>query len=429
MQPRATPAADPSSPEPARRPLEGIVVLEAGRMAAGPACATMLADLGASVVKVEPVAGDPARGPGRLSAGGERSSNPRFELHNRGRRSLAVDLTTDRGHAVFMQLVDRSDVFVTNMRPSVLKRLGIDWEAAHRRNERLVYGQINGYGLDPRASNWPSYDHGAFWSYVGTAMSFAGPDGEPPQPSGGLGDRAAAVALAAGIAVALFERERTGTGRLVSTSLVAAAMWLMGSDVSDALATGHVVRSPTREHAQYPTLNCYRAGDGRWFWLQMMLPERQWVQLLAALNASWLDDDERFRGGSQSRLGAAASELIAILDGIFVRHDLRYWESKFRQHGIWYAPVQTIEEAIVDPVVQDSGAFVDSPTAAGRERVVASPVAFDGHPFDGTGASPGAGEHTVEILGELGMSAEIIAALRADGIVAAPAPELERRIR
>lgn len=391
-------------------------------MAAGPACATILSDLGAAVVKVEPVGGDPARGPGRLPGAPETSANPRFELHNRGRRSLAADLSTAEGLDLFLRLVDGADVFVTNMRPSALTRLGIDWPALHRRNPALIYGQINGYGLDSEAADWASYDHGAFWSYAGTAMAFAGPDGEPPQPSGGFGDRAAAMALATGITSALVERTRTGEGRHVTSSLLAAAMWLMGSDVSDALGTGHVVRSPTRTGALFPTLNSYRTADGRWFWLQMMLPHRQWHQLLAAIDAPWLDEDDRFRGGQQSSLGAAAPELIAVLDGIFAGHDLEHWQDRFRRHGVWFAPVQTVEEAVADPVVQRSGAFVDTPSRDGARRAVASPVAFDGRPFPGTGAAPLIGEHTVEILGELGLPDDDVRALWEKGVVAGPEP-------
>lgn len=410
----------PPDDQAASRPLAGVRVVEAGRMAAGPACATILSDLGAAVVKVEPVDGDPARGPGRLVAEGPKALNPRFELHNRGRRSIAVNVQAEKGRDIVLQLIDRADVFVTNMRPSALNRLALDWETLRGRNRQLVYAQISGYGLSPHTNDRPSYDHGAFWSYAGTAMSFAGAEGEPPQPSGGFGDRASSLALATGIMAALIERSRTGEGTQVSSSLLSTAMWLMGSDVSDVLGAGHVVRSSTRQNALYPTLNSYRCADGRWLWLEMMIPERQWDRLLAALDAPWLDEDERFKGGKQSTLGPHARELISILDGIFATRDLAHWRSVLDRHGVWHAPVHTLEEAVADEIVQNSGAFVDCPGAGGARRAVASPVAFRGRPFPGISATPGVGEHTDSILEELGHSGEAIQTLRQEGIVAGP---------
>ncbi|HEV7886663.1 MAG TPA: CoA transferase, partial [Acidimicrobiales bacterium] len=178
-------------------PLEGVKVLEAGRFAAGPACATVLADWGAEVVKIEPPTGDPARGPG--SANGK---NPRFDLHNRSRRSVALDLTDPDNAETARKLLQWADVFVTNMRPAALARLGLDWDTAHAANPALVYAQLNGYGVESEARDWPSYDHGAFWSFSGAADSYRGEDGTPPQPAGGLGDRTAGTALAGAIAAA-----------------------------------------------------------------------------------------------------------------------------------------------------------------------------------------------------------------------------------
>ncbi|HZQ28902.1 MAG TPA: CoA transferase [Acidimicrobiales bacterium] len=402
-------------------PLEGVKVLEAGRFAAAPACGTVLADWGADVIKIEPPSGDPARGPGsakREGAGSdEREINPRFDLHNRNRRSIAVDLATPEGREIGHELLGWADVFVSNMRPAALTHLGLDWDTAHATNPGLVYAQLNGYGVESFARNEPSYDHGAFWSFSGAADSYRGADGTPPQPAGGLGDRTAGTALAGAIAAALFQRQRTGEGRRVSTSLLATAFWMMGSDVADSLGVGHVVRAPLRTGNKYPTLNSYRTLDDRWFWLQLMVPERHWNALVGALDAPWLDEDPRFSGGNHTKLAKVAPELIAALDEIFATRTWEEWEARFREHGVWYAPVQSVEEAVASEQGLASGAFADIDDEYGARRVLNTPCTFHGTPLAHPHPSPTVGEHSASVLAELGFKDGDIAALTDRGII------------
>jgi crotonobetainyl-CoA:carnitine CoA-transferase CaiB-like acyl-CoA transferase len=402
-------------------PLEGVKVLEAGRFAAGPACATVLADWGADVIKIEPPTGDPARGPGSAKRDGatsdEREVNPRFDLHNRNRRSVAVDLLTPEGREIGHKLLGWADVFVSNMRPAALARLGLDWDTARAANPGLVYAQLNGYGVESTAKDEPSYDHGAFWSFSGAADSYRAADGTPPQPAGGLGDRTAGTALAGAIAAALFQRQRTGEGRRVSTSLLATAFWMMGSDVADALGVGHVVRAPLRTGNKYPTLNCYRSADDRWFWLQLMVPERHWAALIAALDAPWLDEDPRFSGGGHTKLAASAPALINALDDIFATRKWDDWQARFRQHGVWHAPVLSVEEAVGSAEGASSGAFVDVNDEFGARRVLNTPCTFHGTPLSAPRPSPTVGEHSASVLEGLGLKAGDIAALADRGIV------------
>ena len=405
------------------RPLDGIRVVEAGRYAAGPACATILADWGADVVKLEPPGGDPARGPGSTNGHDGAAVNPRFELHNRSRRSLAIDLGTDEGRALAHELIAAADVFVTNLRPAALARLGIDEPALRRDHDALIYAQITGYGLGTAAQDDRSFDHGAFWAFSGMGATFADATGAPPQPAGGMGDRSAALALAGAIAAALFARTRNGQGAHVSTSLLATGVWLLGSDASEHLAGAEPVRRSERRQNRYPTLNCFQAGDGRWFWLQIMLPEQDWPSLVKALDAPWLDEHPDFGCGSAAMLAQAAPEITEVLDEIFRLRTRSEWLERLRGHGLAAAPVQTLGEAVTDPVTQASGAVTHRTDRAGvMSAVVATPGRFESDSPATVGTAPLVGEHTDEILAELGVAPARIAALRAAGIVAGAAP-------
>jgi crotonobetainyl-CoA:carnitine CoA-transferase CaiB-like acyl-CoA transferase len=397
-------------------PLAGVRVVELGRFAAGPACATLLADWGADVVKVEPPGGDPARGPGSLVApeDGEVLSNPRYDVHNRSRRGLTLDLATPAGRAALDRVLDQSDVFVTNLSPAALDRLGLTPDDVAREHPRLVVAQVSGYDRDTPSGHRRSYDHGAFWSSAGVAMQFAAPDGVPPQPTGGFGDRATGSILAGAVVAALYRRERTGRGGLVTSSLVNTGLWLMASDVSDILASGEDQRHADRCEVGIPTLNCFRSSDGRWLWLQLMVPEPKWPDLLSALDAEWLDDDPRFRGGDAGRLRAAARPRIELLDEVFRGRRLEEWGKRLDEHGIAWAPVRTLVEAVQDPEVRASSAFLP---IEGGQLSVNSPCRFVGAPPRPASRAPSIGEHTDELLVGYGFSADEIAALQ----VAAPA--------
>jgi len=387
-------------------------VVEAGRFASAPSCATVLADWGADVIKIEPPTGDPARGPGSIDG----ASNPRFELHNRSRRSAAIDATDVEGRALVQQLVGNADVFVTNLRPRALRRLGLDPETMCASYPRLVYAQVNGYGLDSGAADVASYDHGGFWAYSGLASTFTENGSAPPQPTGGAGDRLSGAVLAGAASAALFAREQTGLGGLVSTSLLAVGIWMQGSDMSDALATGVSHHRPDRRSPAIPTVNCFRAADGRWFWLQMMTPERQWPSFVEALEARVLSEDPRFRGGDPDSLIAARGPLVEVLDEVFRSRPLVEWEARFRARDIPFAAVQTIEEVAADPIAHASGG-IRRRGIDGR-LVVSSPVRFGGAEGQTVGVAPGVGEHSAEVLAELGLGADDVARLRAAGVIA-----------
>ena len=400
----------------ASAPLSGVRVVEIGRFAAPPACATVLADWGAEVIKIEPPGGDPARGKGVLEDREGPRVNPRFEVHNRSRRSIVLDLRVPQGRAAADRLFAAADVVVANLSPRKLRTLAMDAATLRGRHPHLVVAQISGYDPGTPLAGERSYDHGAYWSYSGAAALFTGPDGQPPQPAGGFGDRAAGSVLAGAVAAALFARERTGVGSHVTTSLLSTGMWLMASDVSDVLVTGRAYRSSDRRQAAVPTVNCFRTLDARWLWLQVMEPERDWERLVAALDAAWLDEDPRFRGGDLARLRSNREALTELLDEIFRARSLPEWAARLTEHEIIWAPVRTLEEAVTDCVEHSSAAIVSFDDEFGRRHVsVNSPVLFDGVTPRRATRAPGAGENTLDVLASAGLTESEIVELKRTG--------------
>src|SRR5262245_9501050 len=198
--------------------MEGIRVVELGFWVAGPAAAGILCDWGADVIKIEPPEGDPARLFAKM-LGGDLPTNPPFELDNRGKRSVVLDLTTDEGRANALALIDTADVFVTNVRMSGLARAGLDPDALLARDERLVYALLTGFGMDGPDADAAAYDIAAWWSRSGIAWLLTPPGREPPFQRGGMGDHTVGMSGAAMICAALVSRQSTGKGQLVTTSL------------------------------------------------------------------------------------------------------------------------------------------------------------------------------------------------------------------
>jgi|SRR5579872_4530307 len=418
-----------SSSEAAAQPLSGVHVVELGSMAAAAACGAQLASWGAAVVKVEPPSGERGRDSGAAAKAlpGGRRVNPRFELHNRGKRSLALDLAKPRAQEVLDALLERSDVFVTNALPRVLERFGLAWDDVHPRHPHLVYGHITGYGRGTPDENRASYDHGAFWAQSGLAAAFSSPTGDPPPPSGGLGDRAAGLALAGAVCAARLGREREAAsgrgsehrGALVATSLLRTGLWLQGSVVSDALATGRAPK-PDRYESGMPTLNWFRCADGRLLMLEVMDPEHEWGRLAAALDDEAITP-EGFGRGSRRELQAASAEVVRQMERIFARRPLEEWVRRLDSAGIRFEPVVDHAEVVSAGRARAAGAFLPSRHPDVPEAL-ADPCTLGTDPPVAPRA-PSVGEHTAAVLSELGLSGEERESLVESG--AAYSPESE----
>ncbi len=386
-------------------PLDGVKVVEIGVWIAGPAAAGIMADWGADVVKIEPLGGDPCR-TFRQILGADMPTNPVFEMDNRSKRSIAMDLTTEAGRDIAEQLISDADVLVTNVRLAGLERLGLDPESVRARHPNLIYAAITGYGMDGEDADRAAFDILAFWARSGIANMLTPPGQDPPFQRGGMGDHNAGLAAAGAISAALFHRERTGEGQIVSTSLYREGLYTLSFDLSVTLGWGLTLEVGKREKMRNPASNNYVAGDGRRFWIVGLEADRHWPPLARAVgHPEWIDDERYATAASR---GAHAETLIADLDAIFATRPLDEWAEAFATEAdIFWAPVNSPEDLLADPQFYAAGGVVDVPDGAGTTSMIATPVDFHGTPWSARSLAPDLGEHSRQILTELGRGADI----------------------
>jgi crotonobetainyl-CoA:carnitine CoA-transferase CaiB-like acyl-CoA transferase len=378
-------------------PMEGIRVVELGVWVAGPATGGILADWGADVIKIEPPAGDPARRFGHM-LGIEGDVSPPFEMDNRGKRSVVLDLTTDDDRAAASELLSDADVFITNVRPGALRRVGLDFQSVAAANPRLVYGLITGYGDRGPDADRAAYDVGAFWARAGLAHLLTRPGETPPFQRGGMGDHSAGMTLAAAVCAALVARARTGTGQLVSTSLYRQGAYTVSFDLNTFLMTGHSIEIGLRESMSNPCMNNYVAGDGRRFWIVGLQVDRHWGPLCRVVGRpDWLIDYPKPRDRA-----ANSVEIIARLDDIFATKPLDAWAEVFAaEPDFFWSPINSVEDVVADEQFHAAGGVVYVPDGDSSLPMVATPVDFHGTPSEPRSRAPRIGEHTGEVLAEL----------------------------
>jgi len=382
--------------------LEGFRVVELGVWVAGPSAGGLLADWGADVIKIESPAGDPMRRLFAVLAGHGQTESPPFDLDNRGKRSVVFDLTTDEGRADALALVATADVFLTNLRPEAVDRLGLGAEALLVANPRLVYASVTGYGREGPDAHRAGYDVGAFWARSGIARSMVPEDEAPIDIRAGMGDHVTGLTILSGILAALLQRERTGTGQLVETSLLRTGIYCLGWDLGIRLRFGKLTPTVSRAEIMNPMVNCYQGSDGSWFWLLGVESDRLWPKLIAAIERPDLGADERFATARDRRHHPA--ECIAVLDEVFALRTRHEWIERFDRHDVWWAPANTAADVLEDPQAIAAGAFVDVPGGAfgPAHRAVATPVTFStDQAAPEPGPVPALGEHTDAIRAEL----------------------------
>lgn len=386
------------------RPLDSVRVLDLSIGQMGPAATALLADFGGEVIKVESRHGDPGRGVEMQPDG----ASAFFLTHNRGKRSIVLNLRHPEGREIALRLVERSDVFVQSWTPGTIERLGLGYEAVRERVPSIVYASASGFGpLGARAA-LPAMDMVAQGA-GGLMMANAGPDaGEPVIVGPTIADQTGAFLLALGIMLALYDRQRTGQGQRVDVSLLGGMISLQGWHIAHHLMTGRMPLMSSKRTQRSPLFTSYRASDG-WFTIAIIDP-RQWPSLCEVAGVQDLETDARF-ADTLSR-NERAAELIAILDGHFARHTRRHWLQLLEAREIPCGPVNTYEDLTADEQVltNDYITGLEDPRL-GRIRVPGLPIQLSETPGRLCPA-PELGEHTEELLQELGYAWEDIARLR-----------------
>lgn len=387
--------------------LKGLTVVEYATYIAAPGAGGILADWGARVIKVEPVGGDPIR---RFfdTIGATADDNPVFDLDNRGKESIILDTAKPEALAALKKLAAGADVFLTNVRPGGLARAGLDPDSLRAANPRLVYASITGFGLEGPEADKAGFDVTAFWSRSGVARLTAPRGAEPFPIRTGMGDHTTSMACAAGILAALYERERTGVGRLVESSLARTAIYAMGSDMAIQLKLGRVASTRPREDAVNPLANFFKTGDDKWVCFVPRQGNTDWPNFARALGADHLLSDERFASSRARRENGKA--LIGALDAAFATRTLAELAPRLDAEDVTWAPVQTPAEACADPQLIAAGAFVEvaSSSGSGSYKSPAAPIRFPGADDGPKGPAPRPGQHTRALLAELGYTSDEI---------------------
>jgi crotonobetainyl-CoA:carnitine CoA-transferase CaiB-like acyl-CoA transferase len=399
-------------------PFQGLKVIDCASFIAAPVAATLLADLGADVIKVEPPGGDPHRTlsqrVGCLADSVSADNNFVWDLNSRHKRSIVLDLKQPAGQAVLHRLAQQADVFITNLPLPVRERLAIDADTLLALNPRLIVASMTAYGETGPEAPKSGFDVTAYWARAGLMDLVRADHTAPPtRPVPGMGDHPSAVTLFAAITTALYRRERTGRGGLVSTSLMANGLWSNAIQVQAQLVGARYPQRLPRSHATNPLSNIYQAGCGRWLSMVILNEARQLGPLLQTLGLDHLQDDPRLATAASRE--AHGPEIVAQFDAAFARHDLATWRRRLDAAGITFGVVGTLADIDDDEQMRAAGALVPYGHRAGT--TVAAPILLHGSPPRPPGPAPGLGEHSRTLLAEAGYSDAQIDHLLRSGVV------------
>ena len=391
------------------KPLEGIKVVELASFVAAPAAGRMLAEMGADVIRVESTAGDPWRFYGvncGLPVADE--ENPLFDLYNLGKRDIQLDTKTPEGKEILLRLLGEADVFITNNRLKSLVRADLDYDSLKDRFPKLIYGLVTGYGQTGPDVDAPGYDGVAFFSRSGMLADMAEPGGYPASAPGCVGDGATGAALFGGICAALLNRERTGMGDFVETSLFGNAVWLCGTMSAFEQYGYHYPKKRSEMGALY---TFYKCKDGEWLHLAVTQHDRYWKPLAEALNVPELAEDERFKNAAL--ISRNRAQLIPLLEQAFSQFDYDEIAARLRERDIVFDRMRHYRELAADPQAVANGFVKEHIYENGHSFMMAMlPVHMRNMDETGTGRGPQMGEHTDEILKQYGYSEEEILRLK-----------------
>ncbi len=386
-------------------------VIDAASFLAGPGAATIFADYGADVVKVEPLNGDRFR----TTAGGH-PSDFTWQLTNRSKRCLALDITQPEGYAALLKMVSQADIFLVNFNTEQMEKYKLDWPTLEAINPRLIFAQITAYGLKGADANRRAYDLTGWFARTGIMDLLREKDIPPSFPVGGVGDHATAMTLFGAIMLALYKRDRTGVGSMVSTSLVANGAWANGLNLQAAMAGIDAAERRDKEGWSNPLQNVYTMRDGRHILVVIQNIFRDWPKLVECLEEpEWLADENLQPIKPLFRNRFKARELIAQA---MLKFDTPEMCRRLEQQGIVYSKVAQLAEVIRDPQLLENDLIVPSESGIpGIEQTLATPFQVSNESQMPPQRAPRVGEQSRQVLNNYGFSPEEIKKLIDDGVV------------
>jgi len=397
-------------------PLQGIFVLEYGLFHAGPGTGAILGDLGAEVIKIEEMTGDPARywtRVGNLDTMMPNGDNATFHYSNRNKRSICLDIKSKKGRGIFERLVARTDVFLTNVRRSTKKKLGIDYQTLRGLNSRMIHANVSGYGPEGSMSDIGAFDP---LGLARSGLMFAYGGQEPKLMHIGILDQATAIAASHAVITALFTRERSGMGQEVHVSLYSTGQWLNGIAlmINSLLGIDPIVSEDRTIHS--PLRNRYVCKDGKWIICTHHPEEKYWSRFCEAIeHKDWLSDP-RFADTDSRRTNQ--EELIGLLDEIIKTRTSDEWMKIFVEKGLMFCPVQHVTEIQNDPQALVNRYMVDfQDPEFGKIRIAGYPFHFSANSAGTRSLAPSLGQHTIEVMEELGYSDEEIERFKKEEVI------------
>ena len=392
----------------------GLKVVDLASFIAGPGAATILSDFGADVIKVEPPTGDPWRKGHKIPPQPQSSDAYPWHLANRNKRGLSLDLKSREAPKVLERLVKWADVLIVNTPHPARKKLKLEYDDVASWNPRLIYADLTGFGEKGPDADLPGFDITAYWARSGL-LSMTRDAGEPPTwPVAGSGDNATAVSLYSVIVTALYRRERTGKGSYVTTSLLAGGVWSASVSIQAALCEAKFFSLHDRKNPANAALNVYRASDDAWFVL-VVTPDKI-AAVTKAIGRPDLLADPRF--ADPVSLMQNRPQLTAILDEIFGSQPMSHWYEVFSDAHVTFGAVRGPQEVVADPQLRLNDIVVPLEGAGGKlTSTISSPIQVHGVSKVPAKRAPALGEHSEQVLGQLGFSAAEIDALHASGAV------------
>ncbi len=397
-------------------PLAGLKVIDCASFIAAPVAATVLADFGADVIKIEPPTGEPYRrdDPNARVPYSEYPYN--YIVDNRSKRAITLDLKIEAGSQVLHRLLETADVFVTNAPFPARERLRVRYDDFKDLYPRLIYASVTAYGETGPEADRSGFDLTALWARTGLMdLVKPSPDSAPARSLPGMGDHPTAISMVAAIMMALYRRERTGKGGECATNLMANGLWWNAIWTQAALCGAKVEGRPPREEADNPLHNLYCCADGRWFHLVMITKPDRFKQVARAVGLNQLADDPRFESVESRR--EHARELIDAFDAVFRTKPWPEWKAILTEHRFTFGEIGTVDDVAADVQMCESGALVPhpEPDRAGAQLTVSSPFWLTDTEKRPPAISPGLGEHNQAVLAELGYSANQVEKLKQDG--------------